>query len=359
MNRPSFPRGRESSIVELVLAPAQTDVASFPPMRESSVVELVVAPAQNDIASFPRTRESSVVELAPAQTDVASFPRTRESSVVELVLAPAQAGAQVVFTLRDAAPSLAVFLVVLLLASLLAIPASARTLAEVRARGTMSMCANPDALPYSSEKADPPGFQIEIGRALAKALGLPLEIDWIIPRVRASLVNCDMLLDTIAAPDVDRGPIKLSHPYQKSGVALALRAGNEAVHSFADLTPGQQRVGVMVNSVASVIVGRRGIRTVPYSFESDMVADLAHGDIDAAAVSPATIAYYIHGHPDARLSYVNAYDSEPELRWNLAVGLRRSDDALVDAVNTALDQLVGDGTVERIYARYGVPYRHP
>ena len=335
--------------------------SSFPRKREPSDVECVVAPAQTEVASFPRTRESSDVEcvVAPAQTEVASFPRKRESSVVGLVVAPAQAGAQAIFTLRDAVRSLAVFVVVFLLASLVAAPISARTLAEVRARGTISMCSNPDALPYSSEKADPPGFQIELGRALAKALGFPLEIDWIIPRVRASLVNCDMLLDTIAAPDVDRGPIKLSHPYQKSGVALALRPGNEAVRSFADLTPGRERVGVMVNSVASVIVGRRGIRTVPYSFESDMVEDLARGEIDAAAVSPATIAYYIHVHPDARLAYVNAYDSEPELRWNLAVGLRRSDDALVDAVNAALDPLVADGTVERIYARYGVPYRKP
>ena len=31
----------------------------------------------------------------------------------------------------------------------------------------------------------------------------------------------------------------------------------------------------------------------------------------------------------------------------------------VDAVNSALDKLVSDGTVGRIYARYGVEYRHP
>jgi polar amino acid transport system substrate-binding protein len=237
--------------------------------------------------------------------------------------------------------------------------AQARTLAEVRARGTISMCANPDALPHASKREDLPGFQIEIARALAEGLGVPLEIDWIIPRVRANLVDCDILLDTIASPDVDRGPIKLSHPYQKSGVALALRPGNEAVHGFQDLTPGKQRVGVMINSLASAILGKRGVRTVPYSFETEMVEDLARGDLDACAVSPATIAYYIHAHPDAKLTYVHAYDSEPELRWNLAVGMRRSDPALVDAINVALDRMIADGTVERIYTRYGVDYRKP
>jgi polar amino acid transport system substrate-binding protein len=310
--------------------------------------------------SFPRTRESSVIAIvAPAQAHVPSFPRTRESSVVTAV-APAhlgnRAGAQVRHSSlrRFARVSAALFLVFLF-----ALPASARTLAEVRARGTISMCANPDALPHASKREDLPGFQIEIARALAQSLGLPLEIDWIIPRMRASLVDCDILLDTIAAPDVDRGPVKLSHPYQKSGVALALRPGNEALRGFQDLAPGKQRVGVMVNSLASAILGRRGVRTVPYSFESDMVDDLARGDLDACAVSPATIAWYIHAHPEAKLSYVHAYDSEPELRWNLAVGMRRTDNALVDAINVALDRLIADGTVERIYARYGVAYRKP
>ena len=234
----------------------------------------------------------------------------------------------------------------------------ARTLAEVKARGVISMCANPDALPHSSKQSDMPGFQIEIGRALANALGSPLQVEWIIPRSRAGLVDCDLLLDTIAGDDVQQAPLRLSHPYQKSGVALAFRSGVAAPRGFQDLAPGL-RVGVLVNSVASKVLGLRGARTVPYAFESDMVADLAKGELDACAVSPASIAYFIDRHPDAGLRYVHAYDAEPELRWNLAIGLRRSDEALQDAVNVALDKLIEDGTLARIYAKYGVDYRRP
>jgi polar amino acid transport system substrate-binding protein len=238
-----------------------------------------------------------------------------------------------------------------------ATPLAARTLDEVNALGAISMCANPDALPHASRRDDMPGFQIEIGRALAAALGLKLSVGWIVPRIRASLVNCDMLLDTIADPSVIDGPYKLSHAYQRSGVALAYRSSRER-RGFGDVAPGE-RIGVMVNSLASVVLGRRGLRTVPYAFESDMVADLAKGDLDACAVSPATIAYYVHAHPDSGLRYVHAYDDEPQLKWNVAVGLRRTDDRLVDAVNAALDKLIADGTIERIYARYGVEYRKP
>jgi ABC-type amino acid transport substrate-binding protein len=233
----------------------------------------------------------------------------------------------------------------------------ARPLAEVRQRGEISLCANPDALPYSSNQPQNPGFQLEIAQALAARLGVKLQVAWIIPRLRAGLVDCDLLLDTIADPEAQRGPIKLSQPYQKSGVALALRAGLQA-QRFDDL-PAGTRTGVMINSLASRSLNERGLHTVPYSFESDMVADLAKGDLDACAVSPATIAWYIRQHPEAGLHYTHAYDSEPELRWNVAVGMRRSDDALVQAVNAALAQLAADGTLAQVYARYGVEFRHP
>ena len=236
---------------------------------------------------------------------------------------------------------------------------SARTLAEVRARGALSLCANPDALPYASNRADAPGFQIEIARAIAAALDLKLQVEWIVPRMRASLVDCDMLLDTIVDPALERGPLKLSRPYQRSGVALAVRtSGNENVRGFADIAPGK-RVGVMVNSVASKLLNQRGLYTVPYAFESDMVVDLVKGDLDACAISPAMIAYYIHTHAGSGLRFFSAYDAEPELRWTLAAGLRRSDDALLDAVNGALDRLLRDGTIARAYANYGVEFRAP
>ena len=254
-------------------------------------------------------------------------------------------------------PALRAFAAAVLVAGACA-PLAARTLEEIRSLGEISMCANPDALPHASEKGDAPGFQVEIGRALAAALGVRLKIDWIVPRLRAGLVNCDMLFDTIVDPANERGPVKLSQPYQKSGVALALRAGNASARGFGDVSPGQ-RIGVMINSLASKLLNQRGLYTVPYAFEGDMVADLAKGELDACAVSPATIAYYIRSHPQAGLRYVHAYDAEPELRWNLAVALRRSDDALLEVVDKALRAMSQDGTLERIYTGYGVEYRRP
>jgi ABC-type amino acid transport substrate-binding protein len=54
------------------------------------------------------------------------------------------------------------------------------------------------------------------------------------------------------------------------------------------------------------------------------------------------------------VTLVRAYQNAPEFRWEIAVGMRKSDDALVAAINEAIDRLVADGTVNRIYASYGI-----
>ena len=236
--------------------------------------------------------------------------------------------------------------------------AGARTLAEVKSLGAISMCANKDALPYASNKPETPGFQIEIGRAIAEGLGVPLSIEWILPRRRANVVNCDMLLDNINDPEVNEGRMRLSRPYQKSGLALGLRQDAEPISDFKELKKGQ-KIGVMVSSYAGMVLGKAGKSISPYAFQSDMVEDLQKGELYGAAVSAPTMSYFILQHPDSGLRLVNAFDGVPQLTWEVAVGLRKSDAALVDAVNEILEKLIADGTLTRIYAKYGVEHRLP
>ena len=235
---------------------------------------------------------------------------------------------------------------------------AARTLAEVKSLGAIFMCASPDALPYASDKAEAPGFQIDIGRAIAEGLGVPLNVEWIAARRRRNLANCDMMFDVINDPEVNEGRARLSRPYQKSGVVLGLRRDAEDIRDFRQLKK-DQKIGVMINSFASMVLGKADKRTSPYAFQSDMVDDLQKGELHGAAVSEATLSYYIFQHPDSGLRLVSAFEGEPELTWEVAVGLRKSDAALVDAVNEILEKLIADGTLARIYAKYGLRHRLP
>jgi ABC-type amino acid transport substrate-binding protein len=56
---------------------------------------------------------------------------------------------------------------------------------------------------------------------------------------------------------------------------------------------------------------------------------------------------------------VHAYEQEADLSWDVAVGMRGSDNLLRDSVDAALDRLLADGTIQGIYARYGIEHRPP
>ena len=51
------------------------------------------------------------------------------------------------------------------------------------------------------------------------------------------------------------------------------------------------------------------------------------------------------------------YEPEPELRWD--VRLWCADDALIEAMNAAIDQIIDKRTAYQIYAKYGLAYHLP
>jgi polar amino acid transport system substrate-binding protein len=52
-------------------------------------------------------------------------------------------------------------------------------------------------------------------------------------------------------------------------------------------------------------------------------------------------------------------ESETNLNWNVAVGMVRPDEKLREAIEGTLERLRADGTVDRIYRRYGIILQSP
>src|SRR5258707_5027746 len=181
---------------------------------------------------------------------------------------------------------------VLLLSATVALPRSLQAIVD---RGAVTLCANPDALPWASKIGAVPGFQVELAEDLAKRLGVSLTRQWVISAFQYRRVDCDVVFDAIAnkGASVEAG-LRLSRPYQRSGVVLAAR-GESSVASLAEFAAGH-RVGVMIGSLASMTLGKRGIETTPFVFESEMMAALAAGEIEAAAVTPVAGGWDNMGH---------------------------------------------------------------
>ena len=236
--------------------------------------------------------------------------------------------------------------------------ADARSLENIIERGTLTLCASPNALPFASKTGPINGFQVELGEKIAQQLGVKLRREWVVSAIQYRRADCDLVLDAIARKDVSpEGGLKPSRPYHRSGVVLAVRTDSPA-SSLAGLG-SDQRVGVSVGSLVSMTLNKGGVATSPFYFEDEIVAALANREIEAAAVTPATVGWFNLQHADKPLRLIPAFENDPDLNWNIGAGLLRPDDKLRARVDAAIEALLADGTIAQIYARYGIELLPP
>jgi polar amino acid transport system substrate-binding protein len=237
-------------------------------------------------------------------------------------------------------------------------PAQARSLEAIRSAGVLGLCAHPNSLPFANKAGDPPGFQVELGQALARELGVSLRLDWIITQYQMRSAGCDIVLDAIADREAQgETNLRISKPYYRTGVTLAVPSASKLT-SFKSLDE-PTKVGVQVGSVGALILSQRHVPTSSFGLEVDSLDALSNHEIDAAAVPPTVASYYNLTHPDKATRILDRDENEADLNWNVAVGMVRPDDSLRDAIDGALERLRVDGTIDRIYRRYGVVLQLP
>ena len=241
----------------------------------------------------------------------------------------------------------------------IAFSADAATLAIVRERGTFGVCAHPDALPYSSQDRTMPGFQIELAEAIAKQLGVRLRLEWIVFTRHARRVDCDATIGAIvkdAEPGASpRGP-RLTKPYVSSGYVLVIPTASKPIARLDEIKNG--KIAVEHSSWPHFVLDSRKIPLSSYGGPLEILEAVAKGEVAAGLVSDAYAGWYLKLNPGA-VKISDAYVPERDFQWNVAVALRNADAPLVEAVNNALDALVADQTIQKIFARYGITYRPP
>ena len=236
--------------------------------------------------------------------------------------------------------------------------ADAAPLEAVRDRGTFGICAHPDALPYSSQDRTTPGFQLEIAEAIAKQLGVRLHVDWIVFTRHARRVDCDATIGSIVKTDTDGGPRRgprLTKPYVESGYVLVVPAKSPSIERLEDV---KGKIAVEHTSWPHYVLDQRKIPVSTHGSPFDVLDAVTKGQAPAGLVSDAYAGWYLKLQPGT-IKISETYVPERDFRWNVAVGLRNADTPLVDAVNRALDTLIADQTIPKIFARYGITYRPP
>jgi mxaJ protein len=256
--------------------------------------------------------------------------------------------------------------------ALVALPALAAPRAEA-SEATLRVCAEPSNMPMS--RRDEAGFENGIARLLADELHRQLVYEWQPQRrgfVRKTIGAdlCDVWIGVPAGFD----RLLTTRPYYRSGFVFVNRRDDVApVRSLADPRLSSLRIGVqligedLAATPAALALARAGAvdHVVGYTVYGDgsaaerISADLTAGRLDAALVWGPQAGYFAdRGSVALALTRAPAPAGfELPFAFDIAVGVRKSEPALRDELDRALERRADE--IQRILGDYGVPMFGP
>jgi mxaJ protein len=268
-------------------------------------------------------------------------------------------------TARNMHSTRRVRLLVLGLALGLAAPAHGKPARVLR------VCADPNNLPFSSEHAA--GFENQIAAVLAKQLHARVEYTWWAQRrgffrntLNAGL--CDVVIGVPSRLDMAR----TTKPYYRSAFAFVTRADRKLdIRSLEDKRLSTLKIGVQLvgddgrNSPPAHALAARGIVDNVVGFTmgdyredspaTDIVRAVADGTIDVAiAWGPLAGGAATRSKVKLVITPIQeASDHGQQLQFDIALAVRRKDDALAAELEHALDKRRAE--ITKILDRWRVP----
>ncbi|MGZ6125337.1 MAG: ABC transporter permease subunit, partial [Myxococcales bacterium] len=194
------------------------------------------------------------------------------------------------------------------------------------------------------------GFEVDLVAALAARLGYParfVQNDWsnLVPSLERG--DFDLIVNGLEDMPALKGRILLSRPYFQFAEQLVVRRGS-TLRTLDAL--GGHRVGTLASSLAHQILrGRPRIEIVLYGGQEEPYRDLELQRTDAVLLDSVIAARYGLTRPDLELA-----DADVARGW-YAIGMRKGDDDLKEAVDSALGELEARGELQSIYARWHLP----
>jgi mxaJ protein len=241
-------------------------------------------------------------------------------------------------------------------------PATGAELKELR------ICADPDNLPYSSERLD--GFENKIADLLAKDLGAVLSYYWWphqrgLVRNTLQAGNCDVLIGIPKGYDL----VLWTKPYYRTGYVIAYpKSRGFQIASLDDPMLKRLRIGVHLNTPPFEALGERGIRDnlVGYSLFFDyrvadaadrpakVMDDLYQGAIDVAVVWGPLAGYSARQHRASSLELVPLQDNGTiPMSFEMSMGVKKGNKELKALLEGALDRRQAE--IRKVLEDYGVP----
>ena len=218
------------------------------------------------------------------------------------------------------------------------------------------LCADPTNLPFSSDNPSQPGLYVEIGKALAQALGQPITYDWYKSyfgkrTVRVTLLGkqCDAMIGLPLSDDFMGPAVIFSSKFGTEGYALVTNP-NHVVGGISDLKG--RRVAVQFGTTPQNLLAERDdIEKVTVLSPDEGMKALDQGKADVACIW-GPVAGWLNKTTYAGRYRIQTTEGEG-LSWDTAIGFAKASKELRDRVNAVLPQL--ERTIAELSVKYGLP----
>ncbi|WHY64715.1 transporter substrate-binding domain-containing protein [Neobacillus sp. SuZ13] len=195
------------------------------------------------------------------------------------------------------------------------------------------------------------GFDVEIGEALAKKMDMkPKAITFPFETIIQGLRDqkFDAILGSMTVTEERLKAVDFTNPYYKSGSRIFVSANNNEIKSKADLKG--KKIGVTPATIYEKLARELTDqdKVMVYS-QGDMTAlmDLATGRVDAV------ICDDIFGRVGVTQGDLKIKPVDELLQIdNQAIATNKEDPELTKKINQALDEIIADGTYEKISKKW-------
>ena len=230
---------------------------------------------------------------------------------------------------------------------------AADQLAAIQANGKLVVALEGAWQPWSyhDESDTLVGYDVEVSRAIAEKLGVEpeyVESDWDSLFAGLDAGRFDIVCNGVEVTDERAKTYDFTTPYGYIHTALAVRKDNEDIKSFEDLkgkTTANSLASTYMELAESYGATVQGIDTL-----EETIQLLTAGRIEATLNADVSFYDYLNVHPDADFKLV----AQTEDASHVAIPVRKGDDSasLLEAINTAIEELRADGTLKALGEKY-------
>lgn len=215
---------------------------------------------------------------------------------------------------------------------------------------------------YKNAKGEMEGFDVEVANAIcakldAQCVWVEQSFDGLIPALQAR--KFEVIHSSMTATEARSKVISFTDSLYSIPTQLIAKKGSGLLPA-GDSLKGK-RLGVLQGTTQEAYAkkawGKSGVQIVSYQDQSQTYGDLKAGRLDAALLEkPNAIAGFLKTPEGADFEFVGEpLSDDPILTNEIAMGLRKSDNKLREAINKAINELVAEGTIAKIAEKYFEP----